>query len=460
MQRFRVQSALAGVVGGLALLGAASKGFAPEALRSISADEFVGAMAGHRTTLIDWYFDNHLNPNARAGQDRPLLVAAVLQQDRAAVRRLLQAGACVDLADQNGLTPLMAAAMTGDVDLLQKLLPLASNPAATDHNGRTALHYAIGAGKSEAVEFLLPTVPDITKPAKDGRSALAMAVDAANPAVTDLLLHCLPSAVQWNDDEMRALEQAVATRNKDQIRLMLSKHVLPPTSPGESVPLIAYLIALNDTGSVALLLECGADPNTTLPNKSERDFLALLPAELCNDISADRGVTVLMLASGLGQSDSVRALLAAGADRERKTLRYKMLPLYLAAQRGKWQCTQILLGSGPPPEQLRIEISLASQQAAVIRDGVPIFSTICSTGREGYATHTGDYIITDKERDHRSTIYHVEMPYFMRLSCLDFGMHEGSVPNHPASHGCIRLPGEAARKLFAEIPIGTVVTVK
>ena len=169
---------------------------------------------------------------------------------------------------------------------------------------------------------------------------------------------------------------------------------------------------------------------------------------------------MLMLAAGLGQTESVRALLAAGADRNRATTRYKMLPLYLAAQTGKWQCTQILLGSGPPPEQLRIEISLALQQAAVIKDGVPVFSTICSTGRDGHATRTGDYVITDKERDHRSTIYHVDMPYFMRLSCLDFGMHEGSVPNHPASHGCIRLPGEAARKLFAEIPVGTLVTVK
>jgi lipoprotein-anchoring transpeptidase ErfK/SrfK len=96
----------------------------------------------------------------------------------------------------------------------------------------------------------------------------------------------------------------------------------------------------------------------------------------------------------------------------------------------------------------------------VLRDGVPIFSTSCSTGRQGYSTRTGDYVITDKERSHRSTIYKVEMPYFMRLSCLDFGMHEGVVPSYPASHGCIRLPGDAARRLFAEIPVGTLVSVK
>jgi hypothetical protein len=167
-----------------------------------------------------------------------------------------------------------------------------------------------------------------------------------------------------------------------------------------------------------------------------------------------------MLAAGLGQADHVRALLEAGADRHRKTTRSKMMALYLAARTDEWRCTQLLLGSGPSPEELRIEISLASQKAALIKDGVPIFDTICSTGRPGYATRSGSYVITDKNRSHRSTIYHVEMPYFMRLSCLDFGMHAGVVPNYPASHGCIRLPSEAARKLFAEIPVGTLVTVK
>ena len=39
------------------------------------------------------------------------------------------------------------------------------------------------------------------------------------------------------------------------------------------------------------------------------------------------------------------------------------------------------------------------------------------------------------------------------------GMHEGVVPTYPASHGCIRLPSEAARKLFVEIPVGTVVMI-
>jgi hypothetical protein len=209
-------------------------------------------------------------------------------------------------------------------------------------------------------------------------------------------------------------------------------------------------------------LTCGADPNTVLPPDCDKAFLALIGSKsLRNYLAADRDVNVLMLAAALGKPEFVQALLQAGADRKRRSARYKMLPLYLAARTDSWRCTQLLLGSGPPPEQLRLEITLASQTVALVRDGVPVFNTTCSTGRPGrFATRTGDYVITDKTRHHVSSIYKVEMPYFMRLNCLDFGMHEGYVPNYPASHGCIRLPGDAARKFFDELPIGTLVSVK
>ena len=266
---------------------------------------------------------------------------------------------------------------------------------------------------------------------------------------------------RWTASTERVLAAALAAGNTDRIRLLLHKHAAPPTPEGKSVPLLAYSIASNDTPLFTTLLACGADPNTVLPAKYDKEFLASLQSKMLRSyLEDDRGVTVLMLAAGLGKEEYLRALLDAGADRKRETSRSKMLALYFAAETQNWRCTQILLGSGPPPDQLRIEISLASQHAKLIKNGVPVLSTTCSTGRSGYSTRTGTYVITDKDRNHWSTIYKVEMPYFMRLSCLDFGMHEGVVPNYPASHGCIRLPGDVARKFFQEIPIGTLVTVK
>jgi hypothetical protein len=288
-----------------------------------------------------------------------------------------------------------------------------------------------------------------------------MALDGGNPEIVRAVTERLPLMAQWRSSAQRALEAAFMAGNKDQIRLLLGKHSTPPTPEGKNVPLLAYSIAGNDSSLFNTLLACGADSNTALPSRCDEDFLALLPSKsLRGYVEEDKNLTVLMLTAGLGQEDSLRALINAGANRTRVTRRYKMSALDIAAETGHWRCTQILLGSGPSPEQLRIEISLASQRVALVKNGVPVFRTQCSTGRQGYSTRAGQFVITNKERNHRSTIYHVEMPYFMRLSCLDFGMHAGFVPNYPASHGCIRLPSDAARKFFSEIPIGTLVSVK
>ena len=397
---------------------------------SISADALVRATTIGNPPLISLCLAKHVDPNRRDAQGRTPLLIAVSQQDWKTARRLIDVGALVDLADEKGVTPLMAAAMHGDLEMFRALLVRSVNLR---------------------VEARL----------KDGRDLLGMSLDGGNPKIVQTVTERLPPMRHWTTSTQRAFDAAWLTGNKDQIRLLLGKNATPPTPVGKNVPLIAYAIVRCDTALFRTLLECGADPNTVLPSRSDKDFLALLPSQsLRSYVEEDTNLTVLMLAAGLGRVNYVRALLDARADRNRATKRYRMVALDVAAETGQWRCTQILLGGGPSPEQLRVEISLASQIVTLIKDGVPIFRTECSTGRRGYSTRTGQFVITNKERNHRSTIYKVDMPYFMRLSCLDFGMHAGVVPDYPASHGCIRLPQEAARRFFAEIPIGTLVRIE
>ena len=402
----------------------------PPARISISPDELVRAVTIGRQSLIDLCLIERVDPNGRDAQGRTPLLIAASQQDWKTARRLIEAGALVDLGDKEGFTPLMASAMHGNPEMFRLLLA---------HS--TDLHAEV--------------------PCKDGRDLLGMALDGGDPEIIRSVTERLPSMPQWTASTQRAFNAALLADDKDQIRLLLGKHVTPPTPEGKNVPLLAYAIAMRDESLFRTLLACGADPNTVLPSRCDKDFLALVSSKsLKGYLEGDNDVTVLMLAAGLGHEDYLQALLNAGADRNRATARYKTRALYIAARTGHWRSTQILLGKGPSPDELRIEISLASQRVALIKNGVPIFRTQCSTGRPGYSTRTGQFVITDKRRNHRSSIYHVEMPYFMRLSCLDFGMHAGIVPNYPASHGCIRLPSEAARRFFSEIPVGTLVTVK
>ena len=451
----------AGALVTLFLLATVWLAFERQAPKPIRADEFVRALETNDSSLINRYFRERQNPNARGANDRSLLFTAVLREDRILARRLLDAGGSPDLSDDVGVTPLMVAAMHGDLELVCALAGHVSDMTARDRAGHTALYYAVNAQKLEIVDLLLSLTPNLELAYGDTLELLALALGTPNTKIGQEILTRLPRLQAWSPGALHALDNVLRLGDRDSIRLLLSKHIPPPTPEGKRVPLLAYAIATDNAPLFTTLLECGADPNTILAAKYDTEFLDSLPSKsFRNYIEDDRNVSCLMIAAGLGRTEYLRGLLQAGADKSRATGRYKMIALYFAAELGHWQASQVLLGSGPDPEKLRIEISLASQHMALIKDGVPVLHSVCSTGRGGYSTKRGYFVITDKERNHRSTIYHVDMPYFMRLSCLDFGMHEGVVPNYPASHGCIRLPGETARKLFAEIPIGTVVAVQ
>jgi ankyrin repeat protein len=426
-RRFALRAGVVALV--LIILWAIAIGPEPPVRITISPDELVRAVTIQRDSLVDLCLMEHVDPNGRDGQGRTPLLIAASQQDWKMARRLLDAGGAVDLADKNGFTPVMAAAMHGDLEMFQLLLARSTN-----------LH--------------------AEKRCTDGQDLLSFALDGGHPEIIETVMLRLPMMPQWTTSTRRALSKSVQAGKKDEIRLLLSKHATPPTPEGKNVPFLAYAIAGSNMSLFSTLLNCGADPNTLLPSRCDKDFLALLPNGLRSYIAEDRSVTMLMLAAGLGQVDYLKALMDGGANRTRLTIRNKMSALDVAAETGHWRSAQILLGGGPAPDKLRIEISLAMQSVALVRDGVPIYHARCSTGRSGYSTKRGEFVITNKERNHRSTIYHVEMPYFMRLSCLDFGMHAGYVPNHPASHGCIRLPEDTARKFFSEIPVGTVVSVQ
>src|SRR6202040_2750774 len=310
---------------------------------------------------IDRYFRQRHDPNARGANDRSLLFTAVLREDPIVARRLLDAGASADLADNAGVTPLMVAAMHGDLELVRAMAGHVTDIAAKDRAGHSALYYAVTAQKIEVVDLLLSLTPNLELAYGDNGELLTLALGSGNKKIAQEILSRLPLLEQWSPGALRALDNVLRAGDRESVRLLLSKHIPPPTPEGKHVPLLAYAIATDNVPLFTTLLDCGADVNTTLPSKYDKEFLDALPSKsFRNYIEDDRNVTCLMLAAGLGRADYVRALLQTGADRNRATGRYKMIALYYAAQTGNWRCTQILLGSGPSPDQLRIEISLAS----------------------------------------------------------------------------------------------------
>jgi len=422
-------------------------------------DSLVQPIATSDSQLSDPSVPERMDVNARHEEGRTLLLLATERRDHPMVTRLLDLGANIENTDANGLTPLMIATVAGDLDLMGTFLQRAAKDDAVDSRGRTALHHAVLSRQLEAAELLLELVPQLDPPTPEKPDLVAMACEIDDAKILSAVLDRAPANLEWTTQTRRALNTALLARERDLARLLLNKHPAFPTLEGRNVPLLAQTIVEDDLTMCRALLEAGADPNTVLPAPPDSEFLKSLPVKMRAYVKGDEGITALMIAAATGKADFVRTLLDAGADRNRITPRYKMLALYFAVRTEKYKAVQMLLGGGPTPEDLRIEISLATQRASVIKDGTSIFETQCTTGRDGFATPAGKFVITHKKRSHVSSIYKVAMPYFMRLNCLDFGMHEGVVRNRPASHGCIRLPSAAARKLFSEIPVGTVVMI-
>lgn len=135
-----------------------------------------------------------------------------------------------------------------------------------------------------------------------------------------------------------------------------------------------------------------------------------------------------------------------------------------------------------------VKINRSQQKAFFYKGGVLVGVSPISSGDEDHGTPPGTYKITEKDKDHGSSVYGVfkdaaghtidndvdirvkpvppgahfvkaPMPNFMRFNG-GVGMHTGYLPGYAASHGCVRMPNHMAEKFFENTEVGTPVIVE
>jgi hypothetical protein len=127
-----------------------------------------------------------------------------------------------------------------------------------------------------------------------------------------------------------------------------------------------------------------------------------------------------------------------------------------ALKPGEWVWAPQIARDGP----VLVYVDLGRQRATVYRNGVRIGVSTISSGKDGYETPTGVFTILEKDKDHRSRTYDdAKMPFQQRLTWKGVALHAGNLPGFPASHGCVRLPMEFAKKLFDVTPMGGTVVI-
>lgn len=125
------------------------------------------------------------------------------------------------------------------------------------------------------------------------------------------------------------------------------------------------------------------------------------------------------------------------------------LPRLKPGQSIWFETPELVKASVEATAPVRLVIAIRQQQALVYRGDRLVGVTSVSTGAPGYETPLGEFTILEKKVFHRSNLYsNAPMPHMQRLTWGGVALHAGPLPGYPASHGCIRLPKEFARRLY------------
>jgi lipoprotein-anchoring transpeptidase ErfK/SrfK len=122
----------------------------------------------------------------------------------------------------------------------------------------------------------------------------------------------------------------------------------------------------------------------------------------------------------------------------------------------------------PPVKQattsstVRVKMSTSAQRLYVVQGDEVLLATPICVGTPSSPTPTGSFPIRSKVKERRrasSPGAGYPMTYWMEFYSPAYGMHWGFVKPYPATHGCVRLPLNSARKIFNLVKVGTMVDV-
>ncbi|MCB2059212.1 MAG: L,D-transpeptidase family protein [Novosphingobium sp.] len=112
-----------------------------------------------------------------------------------------------------------------------------------------------------------------------------------------------------------------------------------------------------------------------------------------------------------------------------------------------------------PDGPMLVRVDLSRQLVSVFRGGHEIGSTIILYGAASKPTPTGMFKVLQKSADYHSRTYDAPMPYMLRLTSDGVAIHGSDVRERAATHGCIGVPLDFARHLYAAMSLGDRVAI-
>jgi ankyrin repeat protein len=281
--------------------------------------------------------------------DTPL-VRAIRKKDVEAVRGLLKQRVSVNTPSGDGTTPLLWAAHVNDITIADLLIRAGARASAANENGFTALHLACVNRSAPMVERLLSAGADANAASSNGETVLMTCARSGEPkAVKALLLH----GARVNERE----------KTHDQTALM-------------------WAAAQSHPDVVQVLTETGADVRArsrTYPQTVVGESTQRAGREELNYTMLRGGSTALLLAARVGDAESARILVKAGAD-PNDSLPDGTSALVLAAHSGRGNVAEVLLDAGADPNAFGT--GYTALHAAVLKSDPALVKALLARGAD------------------------------------------------------------------------------
>lgn len=236
------------------------------------------------------------------------LFAALKSPNAAEAKRLVAAGANIEVRDERGATPLHWAAIVGLTEVAELLISRGANVNAREQDGYTPLHGAAYQLRPEIVELLVQRGADVNAKGAGGWTPLHKAMELlANPetarlatpahgaamiAVVEYLIGHGADVNARGWEKLTPLHYAAAPGQKRLVELLIAKGADVNVEGPEGVTPLYAAIRRDHTDVAELLLAGGAAINARTKS----------------------GYSPLTWAARTGNKDAVSFLIARGAD--------------------------------------------------------------------------------------------------------------------------------------------------
>ncbi len=428
-----------------------------------------GYYQAERLNDFTFLLEHQANPNSPALDGQTPLALALQDGKGELACRLLEKG-----ADPKSLIfgePALTATLKGYKNwnlepeiatrVIGTLLVTGADPEEGGSDGLRPIQLALKSDLNSSLELLFPRIQNVN-------DCLWLAIEQNNAAAIENLLGKGTPVEEIGPDGDTPLIHAIRHGKTDLLSSLLSADADPNQFALEGQRALFFALAIKQSAAVTTLLSHQNRPDLTavMEYPASEEFRALYGSKGFLDWYSqnESGLNALMVAIMLKNLPATEQLLALGMDKHQGTAAPGVVyPIQMAAENGDVKMQQLIIGVPYHDEEQerKFTIDLSEQKVHYYKNGKLQKTSRISSGKRGYRTQPGEYVITDKTRHKRSNIYdQAEMPYFQRFSCKAIGFHEGNTYSRFASHGCIRLPRSTAQYFWKETQLGDRVTIQ